>query len=126
MERGGRVDSFHLLHLAMKALWKRIGPTLGSVTLSAIVSRVHYTAAAKYAALDEISVSETGVSPGAAPRSNALDDQAREGVRFFLVELLTVMGSLTAEILTPAIHATLGEMTRAAIEPASEQRGPAR
>jgi len=41
----------------------------------------------------------------------ATREQLTEGMQFFLVELLTVLGSLTAEILTPALHEALTAVT---------------
>jgi hypothetical protein len=35
----------------------------------------------------------------------------REAIQFVLVELLTVVGNLTAEILTPALHSELSNIT---------------
>jgi hypothetical protein len=38
--------------------------------------------------------------------------ELREAIRFVLVELLTVLGNLTAEILTPALHAEISRVAR--------------
>jgi len=53
--------------------------------------------------------------------------QLEEGVRFVLVEFLTVLGNLTADMLTPALHAELSRVAPTdggpAPEPPSATRG---
>lgn len=108
-KREGQGDPLRLLELATSAVWRQVSPTLGPITLSAIVARVHSTAEEQYAVLAGLRVSEDGVSLD-GPVGRSADAEARDAVRFFLVELLTVVGNLTAEILTPAIHAILSGM----------------
>ena len=38
------------------------------------------------------------------------DSELVEGIRFVLVEFLTVLGNLTAEILTPELHSELSNV----------------
>jgi hypothetical protein len=77
--------------------------------LGAIVDRVLYTAAERYPFLAAVRVSHGSVAFDEL--RNALGTIAREeladAARFALVEFLTVLGKLTAEILTPALHAEL-------------------
>jgi hypothetical protein len=95
------------------ALWRRAHQTLGDVTLTAIVDRVLFTAAEQYPFVASLKIEATGL------RSHELDERAGslqrdevvEGVRFVLVEVLTVLGNLTAEILTPALHEELSKAT---------------
>ncbi len=91
------------------ALWARAHQTLGDVTLMAIVDRVLYVAAEQYPFLSALKVEPAGLrgqelqqQAGNLPR-----DELAEAVRFVLVEFLTVLGTLTAEILSPALHAEL-------------------
>ena len=91
------------------ALWGRAHQTLGDVTLMAIVDRVLYVAAEQYPFFSALKVEPAGL------RCQELQQQAgslhrdrlAEAVRFVLVEFLTVLGTLTAEILSPALHAEL-------------------
>lgn len=113
---------------AFGALWRRAHVTLGEVTLYAIVDRVLYNTAERYPILSWLRVESTGLRceelhehAGGLPR-----DQLVEGVRFVLMEFITVLGSLTAEILTPALHAELSKMGREAAGPAegAAERAP--
>lgn len=100
-------------------LWRRVHQTLGSVTLTAIVDRVLYTAAEQFPLLSSLKIEATGIRCQALrERAGSLShDQLADGIRFVLVEFLTVLGNLTAEILTPALHSELSNV-------APEERGP--
>lgn len=93
-------------------LWRRAHRTLGEVTLTAIVDRVLYTAAERYSPLSAVEVDAAGIRcPALHERAASLDRvQLAEGVRFVLVEFLTVLGNLTADILTPALHSELSKV----------------
>ena len=102
-----------LLETALGALWARTKTTLGEVTLAAIAERVMYTASEKFPAFSALRVDPTsGISLGnLRKRTSSLHDNGlMEGSRFILVEFLTVLGKLTAEILTPELHAELGNV----------------
>lgn len=108
VEQQRSLPSLQLLQLAMDSLWRRASPTLGSFTLAAIVERVRLVTVEVYPALEVVAVSANGVTVEA--RSGTPGDVGREGVRRFLVEFLTIIGNVTADILTPALHATLARM----------------
>ena len=44
--------------------------------------------------------------------------EVEQAIRFVLVEFLTVLGNLTAEVLTPALHAELSKLESEAVEEA--------
>lgn len=96
---------------ALNAVWRRAEPILGDVTLTAIADRVFYTAVERFPFLQSIDVSSGGVRCAAlAARPEAGDsDLLVPGLRFLLVEFLTVLGNLTADILTPALHSELSK-----------------
>lgn len=97
---------------AFAALWQRANLTLGSVTLTAIVDRVIYNAAERFPMLSSLTVDETGL------RCQKLREQAggcqqadlERSIRFVLVEFLTILGNLTANVLSPALHAELARV----------------
>jgi hypothetical protein len=93
-------------------LWRRAHQTLGDVTLTAIVDRVLYTAAEQFPHLASLKVEATGVRFRELHEhaSSLHHDQLAEGIRFVLVEFLTVLGNLTSDILTPALHAELSKV----------------
>ena len=92
------------------ALWQRSHLTLGEVTLTAIVERVLHTATEQFPFLVSVEVEASGPrcqelrSEAGLPR-----DQVVAAIRFVLVEFLTVLGNLTAQILTSALHAELSK-----------------
>src|SRR5690348_2780976 len=81
---------------AFTALWRRAHQTLGDVTLSAIIDRVLYVAAEQHPVTSALELDVTGV------RWDAFRQQAATlpaeplalGVRFVLLEFLTVLGKL--------------------------------
>jgi hypothetical protein len=104
-----------LFETALGALWDRTQTTLGEVTLTAIAERVLSKASEKFPLLSTLKVEPTeGIrcrelrkGIGSVPSSVLL-----EGVRYVLVEFLTVLGNLTAEILTPELHSELSQVAR--------------
>jgi hypothetical protein len=116
MERGAKGLPPDRLLLAFEwafaALWQRAHQTLGDVTLTAIVDRVIYVSAERYPMLSALKLEAVGLRCGDLHhRASSLDgDQLAQGARFVLVEFLTVLGNLTAEILTPALHAELAKV----------------
>jgi hypothetical protein len=102
-----------LFEAALSALWARTATTLGEVTLTAIAERVLYNASETFPLFSNLKVEPPG---GIAFRelreriSSVHDSELMEGIRFVLVEFLTVLGSLTAEILTPELHSELSNV----------------
>lgn len=102
-----------LFEKAMSALWHRTYSALGDITVAAIVDRVLYNAAEKHSILSSLRLGAKGVDftefreqTGSLP-----DGELQEAMQFVLVELLTVVGNLTAEILTPALHSELSSVS---------------
>ena len=81
-------------------------------TLTAICERVLYTAAEQHPFVSLLQVDASG--PQCEPLHQGLPDvepdQLASGLRLVLVDFLTVLGNLTAEILTPALHAELSKV----------------
>ncbi len=102
-----------LFERAIGAIWGRARVTLGDVTLTAIVDRVLYTTAARFPVLGVLAVEGTGVRfDELRARIDDLDTgELVQGIQFAMVELLTVLGHLTADILTPALHSELSRVT---------------
>lgn len=95
-----------LLEEATAALWSRAVRTLGDVTLAAIADRVLHQAKRRFPVLGPIVVSVDGISCDPLRRDlrDGCEDELRGALRFVLVELLTVLGSLTGEVLTAPLH----------------------
>lgn len=108
----GPPELLDALERAFRAVWERARQTLGDPTLTAIVDRVLCTAADAHPVLGPISA-EGGrlVLDPLRERSHDLArDEVVGGARFVLAELLRVIGNLTADILTPALHAALSNV----------------
>jgi hypothetical protein len=100
------VEQQELLRAGLEAIRRRAEQTLGEVTLGAIVDRVLYTGRAHHPSLGGLSVGTAGFH-----FDNPQPAEPPDVLRFVVIELLTVLGSLTAEILTPALHAALSAVT---------------
>lgn len=100
-------------------LWRRAHQTLGEVTLTAIVDRVLSTATEQFPHLAPLKVEATGIrfEDLREHAASLQQDQLAEGIRFVLVEFLTILGNLTSDILTPALHSEL-------LKVAPKERGP--
>ena len=98
---------------AIARLTTRIRATLGEVTLTAIVGRVLRNASDKYPNLSVLEADPSGQVKFSGLTDNCRDiDPAdlRHALRFVMIELLTVIGNLTAEILTEDLHSELGKV----------------
>lgn len=104
-----REQQLELFQRAMAALLQRARPTLGDVTLTAILDRVVHVAAGEHAFLALLRIDDTGLRfeglrAGAAQLS---PNEVAAAMRTVVVGFLTLLGSLTADILTPALHLAL-------------------
>lgn len=115
---------FDAFERAFGAMWRRARVTLGDVTLMAILDRVLYTAGERFPLLSSLEVDATGLRSDKF-RERALSlhrDQLVEGIRFILVEFLRVLGNLTAEVLTPALHSELAKVAAEGVVPGEESK----
>jgi len=106
-----------LFEQAFVALWRRPHTMLGEVTLGAVAERVLYNAAEKYPVLSSLSVAPTGEVQCAELREriSAVEPaQLLAAVRFVLGEFMSVLGNLTAEILTQELRSELSKISSAA------------
>ncbi|MDP2345705.1 MAG: hypothetical protein Q8O67_32480 [Deltaproteobacteria bacterium] len=102
-------DLLRLFEAAIAALWTETKTTLGEITLTAIVDRVLHNSVERFRLLSALTIDASGVQ-FVALREQLKDTHAAElraGMRFVLIELLTVVGHLTAEILTDELHTAL-------------------
>ncbi len=107
------LEVVRLFHAAFESVWIRAVTTLGSVTLAAIGERVLHKATAKYPFLSAINTRPNGEVRWKEAMHERLTSVSRseliDGLRFGLLEFLTVIGALTAEILTEELHAALAD-----------------
>ena len=117
-----KLTSPQLLQLfdeALRSLWERSHRTLADVTLLAIVDRVLHTSAARFPHLAALKVDAGGFRCEELELRGARvpAEEVARSIHFFLVEYLTVLGNLTAGILTPALHSELSRFDRARAAP---------
>ena len=118
----GPTELLEAFERALNALWGRTVLSLGEITLTAILERVLYTASERYPVLALLELGSDGIDlTKLRAKEIRADDQLDEAVRFVLIEFLTVLGNLTAEILTPALHAELLALAAAAQPETSER-----
>jgi len=106
------------------AVCRRAQRTLGEVTVSAIVDRVLHDASARFPLLAILKAeADAGVRFGELRQSVKPEDirQLREGMRAALILFLTVLGNLTADILTPALHRELHGTDVESLTPADDR-----
>jgi hypothetical protein len=99
-----------LFESALAALWARTETTLGEVTLTAVADRVAHNAAEKFSFFSSLEVDPLrGIVCEQLHQhvGEVRTDELKAGIRFVLVELLNVLGNLTAELLTEELHAEL-------------------
>jgi len=106
---------------ALSGIWSRAVRTLGRVTLDAVAHRVLANAVDRFPFLDALQPLPIGLI-----RCDDLHLEARlvgvphaelvRSMRSVLIELLSLLSSLTADILTPELHAELARMPARELE----------
>jgi hypothetical protein len=95
---------------AFDAVRRRAQTTLGDVTLLAVGERVLYDAHDRFPAFSSVRLDAAGIDCAdvvARGREALRVEEIRGFVGFMLAELLRVLGALTADVLTPALHREL-------------------
>ena len=108
-KRLSAAEFIDLFESGLHRMWERAQPTLGEVTLGAIVDRVLYTATERFSFLAPLKIKEGRVEFADLRKASGsvAPGELASAARFVVLEFLTVLGHLTAEILTPALHAEL-------------------
>lgn len=104
----------HRFEEGFDRVWRRAASTLGEISLVAVTRRVLHHTAKRYPPLASLEVSHSGLESRPLDELRARGETGELGPEALeemlgavLVELLTVVGRLTAEILTPALHEAL-------------------
>jgi hypothetical protein len=105
LSAAGLID---LLERGLAALWHGASETLGEITLTAIVDRILFVASERYPFVAITKAGSTLVAFEVRPLGAVQPERRlREVVAFVLTEFIAVLGNLTDEILTPALHGAL-------------------
>ena len=99
-----------LLEKAIQAIKQRAGITLSAVTLTLIIDRVLHESKDKYPLLSEASIESNRLS-FEKMLIHHKSEYLLEPIRYVLIELLTVLGRITADILTIPLHKELLKVT---------------
>ena len=116
------LTSDRIVFLFADAIWavqKRAVTTLSEVTLTAVFDRVIHQSQKEFPLLSGMKYESRGISmDGILSQMNRYPpDEIIKALRFFLVELLTILDNLTAGILTKPLYKALSGIT-------GERRGP--
>lgn len=105
-------QQIHLLEKGILVVEQRALKTLSSIGLMVILDRVLHESIEKFDILCDAKINN-GFSIEALLKSDKKLDLEKliEGLRFFLIELLRVLGRLTAEILTKPLLNELQNVT---------------
>lgn len=114
------------IRLFVKAFGKieeRALKTLSSVTLHVVLDRVISQSAEKFPFLSEVKIEAQGLTFDHLLRNinNHNSENVIEALRSLLIELLSVLGSITADILTSPLHKALMEVTPETSEESQQQ-----
>ncbi|RYZ82066.1 MAG: hypothetical protein EOP04_22780 [Proteobacteria bacterium] len=96
---------------AFSRIWRRAEITLGKITVRAVADRVMSIAADDFPWIKSYTFKSDEISfkAGLAPTAQVSEEELKAGLSFVLGEFLSVLGSLTAELISKKLHSTLLE-----------------
>lgn len=102
-----------LLEKAVHVIEQRTLMTLSSFTLEVILDRVLHQSNEKFPVLSDVKLNNKRLSFHELlhMEKNHKPEELVEALRFFLIELITVLGRITADILTAPLHKELLKVT---------------
>jgi hypothetical protein len=104
----------------LQALWARVAPTLGEITLAAVLDRVLHNATEQFPLLHLVTT-DTNVGVDLSAMTEVTTPlQAAEVLRAFrvvFIEFLTVVGNLTAELFSDELHEELASRDSSSPQP---------
>jgi len=102
-----------LFEKAFHAIEQRTLKTLSNVTFQVVLDRVLLQNTDKFPFLSEVKLEPQGLNFEVLIRNSASHNsgQLTEALRCLLVELLNVLGNITADILTEPLHKELHKVT---------------
>lgn len=96
-----------LFERAWDALWRRAELALGDITAKAAAQRVPANATARFPSLSPLALKARTLAFVRFAEVGPNNDELRKALGFLLSESLSLIGHLSGEILTPALHAEL-------------------
>jgi hypothetical protein len=115
VDHDSSVEIVRQFYAALESVWNRAVAVLGPVTLTAIAERVLHHVTERYTFLPAIDPRSNRDARWTERLHERLVTVPRaaliESLRYGLIELLTVIGTLTAEVLRDELHAALDAVT---------------
>jgi hypothetical protein len=99
-----------LLEKAIHAIEKRARITLSSITLLVVLDRILQNVKETFPVLDDVRIEKDSLSFPALEKNHSPEEMVK-ALTLLLVELLRVLGRLTANILTKPLHMELMKVT---------------
>ena len=99
---------------AIRAIEQRCLITLSSITVKVVVDRVLHESTEKFSILSKVSIESAGLDFSALLKMGVDEktEELRKALHYLVVELLAVLGNITANILTVSLHKELMSVTR--------------
>ncbi|MEA2624195.1 MAG: hypothetical protein QOD06_240 [Candidatus Binatota bacterium] len=109
-------EQLRLFELGFATLLEAARPTLGEVTLRAIAERVLHYAAMTFPVLSSVHLEGVAIECRQlrVRLGQITEEELRRAIQFVLAEVLTIIGNLTAEVLTAHLH---DELSGVELEP---------
>lgn len=103
----------HLYGAGFDAIEKRCLATLSNVTINVVLDRILHEGIEKYPVLKGVILKSSGISLKAFNEKNKYfkTEELIEALSYLLVELLTVIGNITSDVLTSSLHKELINVT---------------
>lgn len=115
-ENGHGLSSEEIVHLfssAIHAIEKRSLATLSSITLMVILDRALFECQEQFPILKSVHLEEKSINLAVLleKNKNFNTENLRNALRHLLIQMLTVLGNITADILSAPLHKTLMTVT---------------
>lgn len=109
----GSQELARLFSAAIRRIEQRSLVTLSSITIRVVVDRALHESREKFPILSVVTVDPSGLncSELISQSQPYTPEQIGEALRYLLIELLNVIGSITADVLTAPLHKELMEVT---------------
>ncbi len=100
---------------ALQTIERRCLITLSSVTVQVVLDRIIHQGIEKFPLLVEVTLESTGLNFSSIhqKKEHYNAHEINNAFRYLLIELLTVIGNITSEVLTAPLHKELMEVTSA-------------
>jgi hypothetical protein len=117
-------ETVSIYSTAILAIRQRSLATLSSVTLTVVEDRALHQSLEKYPFLSEIKLLADGINFDDLHKASGRIrvPELKEAMRHFLIEFLTVLGNITADVLTAPLHRELTQVTRESISKMNESQ----